>query len=414
MKVQTVHRLLGCALALGAAAPNVARAQGSYLFVWAGGKSGNEMMATIDATPSSRTYGRVLATASTGVVGFPHHTEPELGANGHLLANDFGAGKTWLFDLNEPLHPRVLTSFGDVAGFSHPHTFIRLANGRVLSTFQYRADSATRKAPAMADGMSMGGEHATGGLVEMDESGRTYRSRAASDSTIRDRHIYPYSVLPIPAMDRAVSTTTDMDEADTAATSQWVQIWRLSDLKLLRTIALPPGPRGNENRFTGESRLLADGRSVYIHTFNCGLYLLRDIEGDHPRATFVKGFEGTECGVPILTGHYWLQTVPGTHSLVALDISDPERPREVSRVTLPADEAPHWIAIDTSGRRIVLNSGGRGSRLFVIDFDRASGRLALDERFRDPGASQAGITLSGANWAGFTGTVMPHGAVFSR
>jgi hypothetical protein len=195
---------------------------------------------------------------------------------------------------------------------------------------------------------------------------------------------------------------------------QWVQIWRLSDLTLLRTIALPPGPRGNENRFTGESRLLTDGRSVYVHTFNCGLYLLRDIEGDHPRATFVKGFEGTDCGVPILTGHYWLQTVPGTHSLVTLDIGDAEHPREVSRVTLPSDEAPHWIAIDASGRRIVLNSGGAGNRLFVIDFDRASGRLALDERFRDPGATQAGITLSGANWAGFTGTVIPHGAVFSR
>ena len=82
----------------------VAHAQASYLFVWAGGKTGNEMVATIDASPASRTYGRVVATASTGQVGMPHHTEPELGANGHLLANDFGAGKTWLFDLHEPLH----------------------------------------------------------------------------------------------------------------------------------------------------------------------------------------------------------------------------------------------------------------------------------------------------------------------
>jgi len=86
----------------------------------------------------------------------------------------------------------------------------------------------------------------------------------------------------------------------------------------------------------------------------------------------------------------------------------------VSRVTLPSDEAPHWIAIDTAGQRVVLNSGGRGSRLFLIDFDRTSGRLALDEKFRDRGAATAGISLSGANWAGFSGTVIPHGAVFSR
>lgn len=409
------YRMLGCALVVAAISPHIARAQQSYLFVWAGGKGGKEIIATIDATPTSATYGRVLATASTGTVGMPHHTESELGPNGHLLANDFGAGKTWLFDLHEPLHSRVLTSFGDVAGFSHPHTFIRLSNGRVLSTFQYRADSMAKPQMAVVtDGMRMGGEHATGGLVEMDEFGLAYMSSAATDTTISHGRVYPYSVLPIPAMNRAVSTTTDMDEADSMATGQWVQIWRLSDLTLLRTIALPPGPRGNENQYTGESRLLPDGRSVYIHTFNCGLYLLRDIEGDHPRATFVKGFEGKECGVPVLTGHYWLQTLSTAHALVALDVSDAEHPREVSRVTLPADEAPHWIAIDATGRRVVLNSGGKGSRLFVIDFDPANGRLALDQKFRDPGSASAGISLSGANWAGFMGVVSPHGAVFSR
>ena len=408
------YRMLGCAFVIAAVSPHIAHSQGSYLFVWAGGKGGKEIIATIDASPTSATYGRVLATASTGTVGFPHHTESELGPNGHLLANDFGAGRTWLFDLHDALHPRVLTSFGDVAGFGYPHTFIRLANGRVLSTFQYCADSTAKtRMASMGDGMSMGGEHATGGLVEMDESGRAYFSGAAADTAIAGR-LYPYSVLPIPAMNRAVTTTTDMDEADTMATGKWVQIWRLSDLKLLRTVALPPGPRGNENQYTGESRLLPDGRSVYIHTFNCGLYLLRDIESDNPRATFVKGLEGKECGVPVLTGHYWLQTLSTAHALVALDISDAEHPREVSRVTLPSDEAPHWIAIDATGRRVVLNSGGKGSRLFVIEFDPANGRLALDERFRDPGSTSAGISLSGANWSGFTGVVSPHGAVFSR
>jgi hypothetical protein len=410
-----ISRRVACVALIAIGTPLTANAQGSYLFVWAGGKGGKEIIATIDATPTSKTYGRVLATASTGTVGMPHHTEPELGPNGHLLANDFGAGKTWLFDLHEPLHPQVLTSFGDVAGFGSPHTFIRLSNGRVLSTFQYRADSTAKpQMAAMTDGMSMGGEHATGGLVEMDEFGRVYMSGAAADTTISHGRVYPYSVLPIPAMDRAVSTTTDMDEADTAATGKWVQIWRLSDLTLLRTLALPPGPRRNENQYTGESRLLPDGRSVYIHTFNCGLYLLRDIEGDHPRATFVKGFEGKECGVPVLTGHYWLQTLSTAHALVALDISDAEHPREVSRVTFPSDEAPHWIATDATGRRVVLNSGGSGSRLFVIDFDPENGRLALDQKFRDPGSASAGISLSGANWAGFTGVVSPHGAVFSR
>jgi hypothetical protein len=397
--------------------PRVAVSQSPYLFVWAGGRGASAFIATIDADSTSATYGRVLASVPTGVEGMPHHTEHELPLSGHLLANDFHAGRTWLFDLHEPLAPRILASFGDVAGFSHPHTFIRLADGRVLSTFQYRAAAVARGQSgthAMPD-MASPQPHLTGGLVEMDERGHPFLSASAVDTSIADRFIYPYSVLPIPAMDRAVSTTTDMDEADTAAKSRWVQFWRLSDLTLLRSIALPPGPRGDENDFTGEPRLLPDGRSVYIHTFNCGLYLLRDVASARPTATFVRGFAGKDCGVPIRTGHYWLQPVPAAHGLIALDISDPEHPREVSRVSVGADEEPHWIALDPSGRRIVLNSGGRGNRLFIIDFDPVNGRLSLDQRFRDPGSSSAGILLSGANWpAGFIGNVLPHGAVFSR
>jgi hypothetical protein len=178
----------------------------------------------------------------------------------------------------------------------------------------------------------------------------------------------------------------------------------------------PLGPRGDENRLTGEPRLLPDGRSVYIHTFNCGLYLLRDVDGA-PTTSLVHTFEGKNCGVPILTGRYWLQTVPDAHALVALDISDPARPREVSTVSFGNDERPHWIAIDGTGRRVVLNSAGdaKSNRLFVVDFNPANGALSIDTRFRDPGATHSGIDLTGKTWPhGFTGRVAPHGTVFSR
>lgn len=396
---------------------------GDYLFVWAGDSAGkaSDFLAVIDAAPSSPRYGSVVASLPTGMAGtHPHHTEAELPPNRHLLANGFHAGRTWLYDLTVPREPKILTSFGDLAGFSHPHTYVRLPNGNVLATFQYRADAKSDSAaPAPAhdhDAMSAGTEHTTGGLVEMDERGSVIRSASAADSAIADRYIYPYAVLPIETIDRAVSTTTDMDEGNKKATSQWVQVWRLSDLKLLRSVALQPGPRGDEHQFTGEPRLLPDGKSLYIHTFNCGLYLLRGVDGDAPSATFVKGFEGKNCGVPVLTGHYWLQTVPETHALVALDITDPEHPREVSTLKLPDDESPHWIAIDGSGRRVVLNSSGSpGNRIFVIDFDSTTGALTLDGRFRDAGAARAGVSLTQKTWPhGFTGTAIPHGTVFSR
>ena len=420
-----MHRLLCVAAIIGLAAcrPAAAPGGGDYLFVWAGdsAEKASDFLAVIDANPASAKYGSVVTTLPVGAVGtHPHHTEAEMPADGHLLANGFHAGRSWLFDLTEPTHPKILTEFGDLAGYSHPHTFLRLSNGNVLATYQYKADSS---APSHDMGsMTMAVEHATGGLVEMDERGVVVRSGSAADGAISDKHLYPYSVIEMRAVDRAVSTTTDMDHLDTVSTSEWVQFWRLSDLKLLKSIALPPGPRGDEHKYTGEPHLLPDGKSVYIHTFSCGLYLVRGVEGATPTATFVKGFQGTECGVPILTGHWWLQPVPEAHALIALDIADPEHPREVSSVSLGADALPHWIAIDPSGKRVVLNSGGRsshgssnGNRLYVINFDPATGALAIDTRFKDAGSDHPGVSMTGRTWPhGFTGTVAPHGTVFSR
>ncbi len=394
----------------------------SYLFVWAGDSTEktSDFLAVIDADPSSPAYATVVTSLPTGVAGtHPHHTEAEMPSDGHLLANGFHAGRTWLFDLTDARRPKILASFGALAGYSNPHTFLRLPNGNVLATFQYKED-ANAPAPMHGAGtmpMAMPAvAHTTGGLVEMDERGTVIRSGSAVDGTIADKRIFPYSVIEIPGMDRAVSTTTDMDEADTVATSEWVQFWKRSDLTLRKSIALPPGPRGDEQKHTGEPHLLPDGKSVYIHTFNCGLYLVRGIDGAAPTATFVKGFPGKDCGVPILTGHWWLQPVPASHALVAVDIADPEHPRDVSSVTL-ADEEPHWIALDPTGRRVVLNSGGyaKSNRLYVIDFDPATGTLTLDEKFRDAGSSRAGVSMSARAWPhGFTGTAMPHGTVFSR
>lgn len=398
---------LAAACVAVAAAAFPAPAPSSYLFVWAGANdTASDFLAVIDADPGSPHYGSVVTSLAVGAAGtHPHHTEAVMPADGHLLANGFHAGKTWLFDLTKPAAPRIITSFGDLGGFSHPHTYVRLPDNTILATFQYGAG---------AGGMSMG-PNTTGGLVHMDERGHVLATGSARDAAVPDRLISPYSVLPIPSLNVAVSTTTDMDQADTAA-DQWVQLWRLSDLKLRKTIALPAGPGGKENQLTGEPFLLPDGHSVYIHTFRCGLYLLRGVETAAPAAELVKTFTGTPCGVPILTGHWWLQTVSSEHKVVALDVSDAEHPRKVSEVMLGADESPHWMALDPMGRRIVVNSGGyaKGDRLFIVNFDPATGALAVDRRFQDPGDSLPGLDLSHRTWPhGYTGRAAPHGAVFS-
>jgi hypothetical protein len=348
-------------------------------------------------------------------------------ANGHLLANGFGAGKTWLFDLTQPEQPTILTSFGAKAGFSHPHSYVRLPNGEVLATFQY-AEGA-QVADGHAHGVSAAAEpppgkgtapgtiaKATGGLVLMTERGEVIRSASARDPKSPYSYIYPYYPLPIPGIDRVLSTTTDMDDKNAAATSEWLQLWRLSDLTLLKTFALPPGPRGDEHKFTGEVRLLPDGKSVYVHTFSCGLYLVRNLDTAEPRAKFVKSFTKTDCGVPALSGNFWLQPVPSDHALVSLDISDPEHLREVSKVTFGEEETPHWLALDPAGRRAVLSSAGsKPNRIYIINMDAETGALTVDDRFRDPGAATPGVSLTGKRWPhGFSGEARPHGTVFSR
>src|SRR5438270_3205642 len=357
----------------------------SYLFVWAGDAdhTASDFLGVIDADPQSKTYGHIVASVPTGVVGtHPHHTEDFIGPNNHLLADGFHSGQTWLFDLNDPQHPRIITSFTEVGGFNHPHSYLRLPDNKLLTTFQYS------------------GEHHTGGLVEMSERGKLIKRGSAADPTVGDDKMFPYAVLPLPKLDVAVSTSTDMDQNNKAATAQWIQIWRLSDLKLKKTIALAPGPGGKQNQLTGEPRLLQDG-SVYVHTFQCGLYLLRRINTDSPTVKLVHTFKGQSCGVPFRTGEaqlqLWLQPVPEEHALLSLDINDPEHPKELSRVTLPDDEGPHWAAIDPSGTRVVLNSSGyvKGHRLWLVNLDRATGKLALDENSRDPDDHKHGIDMNG-------------------
>lgn len=369
-----------------------------YLFVWAGddAKKASDFIAVIDADPSSARYSQVVASLPTGTFGtIPHHTELEMPASGTLLANGFEAGRTFVFDLRRPLHPRLLRSFGDLDGFRHPHTYLRLANARVLATFQH----------------NISGE--AGGLVEFDEHGRVYRSASAADPKAPDVFIRPYSLEILPSIDRIVSTSTAMHDSE--GVGRAIQIWRLSDLKLLHTIELPPGPAGQE-RWPGEPRVLEDGKTVMLHTFSCGLYLVREIDTRSPTVKFVGAFKGEDCAVPIRTGRWWIQTVPDEHALVVLDITDPERPTEVSRVTFDEKQKPHWVALDPTGRRIVLNSGEYADhRLFIVDFNPQTGALKLDERFRDPGSTQPGVSMDGKSWPhGFRGNAYPHGTVFSR
>ena len=115
-------------------------AAGHFLFVWAGDRAlqGNDFLAVIDADPASASYGQLVTTLATDQQTVRvHHTEYSMPASGMLFANDHDVGRTFIFDLRDPLHPKIITSFTDMAGYMHPHSYLRLPNGNVLATFQH-------------------------------------------------------------------------------------------------------------------------------------------------------------------------------------------------------------------------------------------------------------------------------------
>jgi hypothetical protein len=386
-----------------------------YLFVWAGelnvaaymgamtghpdegARHGSDFLAVFDVAPHPGRYGRLVATLPVGnSAETPHHTNYSMPSDDVLFANDFDAAQTFIFDLHDPLHPRLKGSFGAAGAYTHPHSFVLLPNGDTLSTFQQEGSNDT----------------APGALVELDPQGHVVRSSAAADPEV-DPFIRPYSLQVVPSLDRVVSTSTDMYlKHDSDA----IQFWRLSDLKLMKTIVLPHvGAPAVVAENSSEPRLLADGRTMLVGTFYCGLYRINGLEGADPSATLVYDFGDRICSVPVVAGHFWVEALTTAHCVVSLDVSDPSHPVEVGRIVLGPEDQPHWLAVEPHGNRIVI-TGYKGLyyRLLIANIDLSTGKLSLDNQFREEGSDKPGFNFD-RHWPdGWNGPAIPHGAVFSR
>ncbi len=195
----------------------------------------------------------------------------------------------------------------------YPHSFVYLSTGNTLATFQYAG----------------GFNHAPGGLVEIDAHGHIVKTSSAADPHV-DRNIRPYSLTVVEKLNRVVTGSADMMGAQQ---SRVVQVWRLSDLKLLKTIVLPQASDwfADDAADSSEPRVLADGETVAVPTFHCGLYLLQDLAGD-PTVKHVYDFGYRVCEVPIVVGKLSCG-------------NDAERPRHrkprYARSVPPARSRPH-------------------------------------------------------------------------
>jgi hypothetical protein len=110
-----------------------------------------------------------------------------------------------------------------------------------------------------------------------------------------------------------------------------------------------------------------------------------------------------------------VQSVPAIHGLIVLDIANPVKPTEVSRLTLSDVYRPHWTAWDAKAQRLIVTSGAKpADRLYLLKLDPATGALGVDDAFRDQDG-QPGFSFTERAWPhGWKGAAIPHGAVGSR
>jgi hypothetical protein len=389
-------RFLALILVLLAAPRGTAAApRHDYLVSWgmeakssSGAQVGRDFLAVFDMGDPAH-FGQLVAMLPVPTQSqMAHHANYEIPANGMLFANDFLAAHSYVFDLRNPLKPSIAASFDNAGPYTHPHSFAYLSTGHTLATYQQKGSDDT----------------VAGALVELDGKGAIVRMTDASDTQV-EPFIRPYSLLVLEKIDRVVTTSADM--MPSTLDSHVVQVWRLSDLKLLKTVVLPKPAQfqGAAANDPNEARVLSDGSTVLVQTARCGLFRLGGLSGTNPTARFVYDLGYRSCsGVPVVIGHYWIEPSASGHCVTALDVNDPAHPVEVSRVWLGAGALPHWLAREPRGHRIVIT--GQGSLKNLISFaslDVHTGALKLDRR-----------TISfNRKWPdGWNGAAVPHAALF--
>ncbi len=405
-----------------------------HLLVFAGDRDGkdSDFLMVMDVDPDSPRRGQAISSIPIGhKMSMPHHMEYVAPLGGEpIFMNAHDHELSMIVDISHPGKARLAKTFAPPKPFRFPHDYTRTPSGTRLVGF-LRSDGASPDPQET----NVPGNH--GGIAEYTVDGRLIRSISAAVPGFT-KPIRPYAFALLPAIDRFVVTSAPMMEQSWADV---IQIYRYSDFKLLHTIALPPGVDESGRRIAGSQaagfgpRVLDDG-SVFLNSYGCAFYHLTEIGSEHPVLKVVhavktgaasnRGKIRGACGIPLRIGHYWVQPVGGLQAVVVLDIAAPDAPTEVFRLRMPANFNPHWLAQDPIGNRLVLGAEFGGEHgFYILRFNRNTGRLGFDHRFRDTPAegtfsflapARPGyISLDKAGWPhGRTGAAWGHAALFLK
>jgi hypothetical protein len=405
-----------------------------FLLVWAGDadRQQPDFLALIDADASSKTYGKVLKTYPVRSRGNePQGVSLELRNDRRVFASGVLTNRVFTFDLAKaPAATLARTDEGSGRKLWAPHEIASLPDGRV--------------AVACSDPAGFRGEPrellaSPGGLLVLSRNGELVREISARDPGAPGMIVAPYGVAAAPALDRLVTTNNAHGYAATTRGERMpgisVQVWRLSDLKLLRTVVLDAGPRGEENLGPLAPRVLHRQPFVLVNTdVGGGLYASDSLGIPDPsfRLVFDFGAGARPGGAAVTPDDRWYVTaLGGRNRVVALDLRDPWKPTAASAVRLDRDPSapararaggPHALAMSADGSRVAVSDytmdtpgyardGDR--RVYLVRLDGATGGLRLDDAFRDETTGEVGIDFNRTHWPhGDTGAARPAGLVF--
>jgi hypothetical protein len=399
-----------------------------YLLVWAGDadRQNADFIAVIDADPTSSTYGKVLRTYPVRSRGNEPHAFTPVRGDGRVFGSALLTNRVFVFDLQKPLAARLLHVDEGGAGrrLSTPAEAVSLPNGHVVvacpDRLGYRGDPR--------EVVSAGG-----GLVELDADGQFVHEIAADDPEAQGLVIAPYGIAL--AGSRLVTTNNGHGWAASNRGERMpgirVQIWRANEVKLLKTVILEAGPRGEENLAPLAPRAAHRGPMLYVNTgLGGGLYASDSIGTAYPAFRLVFDFgAGSLPGGAAITpdDRFYVTALSGKGRVASLDLADPYAPKALSSVRLDAggaeaSAAPHHLTMSADGTRVAVSdytaqvpgySQEGDHRVHLVRLDPGSGRLRVDTSFRDEATGAVGVDFNRATWPhGPTGPARPAGLVF--
>ena len=407
-----------------------------YLVVWAGDadRKDTDFLAVVNANPSSRKYGKVLATVPVRSRGNePQELNDGFRYDGRVFASGVLGNRVFTFDLRDPEAPKLagVTELGDRRYWA-PRGIVSLPGGRVAVACPDRARHL---------GLPREVTGAPGGLVELDANGRLVREVSAGSEESRGYVIAPSGGTMAPAA-KVLITTSDAHGYSVSAQGErvpgiTVQLWKTANLSLKRTVVLDAGPRGEENLGPVVPRAMRRKPIVYVNTHEGGALYVSDsigIEDPAFRLAFDFGAGSFPVGAAVTPNdRFYVTALSGKNQVVLLDVSAPLSPRLVSSVRLDRDPDPQSKGAPRGGGPGGLAMASDGSRIAVADYtvdvptyrrdgdhrvymlrlDAEAGQLRVDTAFRDETTDEVGIDFNRAKWPhGATGPARPRGLLF--